>query len=463
MTLNNTKVQDAERVAQIEEEQAQEARDNVPKIEEANRLEQEKNEAINRLNLTAQKAFIDSLPIRDDTEVAKLISIEYKTNLTDAKKAINTYPNKYEIQGHDVPSMIKQMRQYRRKLKGEDRETMTKSIENVIYAYTDYLDKCIDNIYWIRKYKVPLKKIGYDETSLRKLNSITDEDTRRDLIDKLCKIWEFDLNSKKKAHSKERVVLTKNITKIKKEFNSIVKKRNKPYSTKEDLKKQILKIVCDTPGISSRQIHETLPYNLHKKSTPHIIAKMAKDQDIINIDGSHYKINDDIKKNIWAYTAAFIDSDGYITMDKNNNPRVGLVATGTRGKAFMIGMQKSLGCGRLHLDQKSPQDTRPVNRLNFYSQEDISKLLTKCRPHFKLKGNNADVLLELIRMKKSHKKQDWYKGRCDELFKLMKYYNHSDNTRFDWSKYDIDIENISKLENNSKTSIMDDLDGLAKA
>lgn len=190
---------------------------------------------------------------------------------------------------------------------------------------------------------------------------------------------------------------------------------------------------------------------------------MAKDQDIINIDGSHYKINDDIKKNIWAYTAAFIDSDGYITMDKNNNPRVGLVATGTRGKAFMIGMQKSLGCGRLHLDQKSPQDTRPVNRLNFYSQEDISKLLTKCRPHFKLKGNNADVLLELIRMKKSHKKQDWYKGRCDELFKLMKYYNHSDNTRFDWSKYDIDIENISKLENNSKTSIMDDLDGLAKA
>ena len=61
-------------------------------------------------------------------------------------------------------------------------------------------------------------------------------------------------------------------------------------------------------------------------------------------------------------------------MDKNHNPRVGLVATGTRGKAFMQEMHKSLGMGRLHLDQKSPQDTRPVNRLNFYSAEEVKKL-----------------------------------------------------------------------------------------
>ena len=62
-----------------------------------------------------------------------------------------------------------------------------------------------------------------------------------------------------------------------------------------------------------------------------------------------------LKKNIWAYTAAFIDSDGYITMDRNHNPRVGLIATGERGKAFMQEMHKSIGFGKLHLDQKSPQ------------------------------------------------------------------------------------------------------------
>ena len=461
MTMNDTAVQDAQTVADAEEEEAEQAKNNVPKVEEAARLEQEKTDALNRLNQT--KSFLDGLPIRDDSDIAKLVSIEYKTNLTDAKKAISNYPDTYEIQGQDVPGIIKQMRYYRRKLKGEDRIDMSDSIENVIKAYTDYLDKCIDGIYWVRKYKIPLKKIGYNEKSLRKLNSIKDEDTRRELIDKLCKIWEIDLNRRNEPYNKQQATLAKEFTKTKKAFNVIVKKKSIAYSTKDELKKQILDIVCNVPGISSRQIHEQLSYNLHRKSSPHIIAKMAKDQNIINIDGAHYKVSDDIKKNIWAYTAAFIDSDGYITMDKNNNPRVGLVATGNRGKAFMIGMQKSLDCGRLHLDQKSPQDTRPVNRLNFYAQDDIVKLLTKCKPHFKLKGNNANVLLELIRMKKSHKKTDWYRERCDELYKLMKYYNHSDNTRFDWAKYDIDIDNISKLENNSKISIMDDLDALAKA
>ena len=103
------------------------------------------------------------------------------------------------------------------------------------------------------------------------------------------------------------------------------------------------------------------------------------------------QINDDIKKNLWAYTAAFIDSDGYITMDKNHNPRVGLVATGTRGKAFMMEMHKSLGMGRLHLDQKSPQDTRPVNRLNFYSAAEVKKLLTESYN----KGGNEGLIKEL--------------------------------------------------------------------
>ena len=82
-----------------------------------------------------------------------------------------------------------------------------------------------------------------------------------------------------------------------------------------------------------------------------------------------------------GYTAAFIDSDGYITLDRNMNPRVGLVATGTRGRAFMEEMHKSIGLV-MHLDQKSLQDTRLINRLNFYSQNDVRELLTKCLPHF---------------------------------------------------------------------------------
>ena len=47
-------------------------------------------------------------------------------------------------------------------------------------------------------------------------------------------------------------------------------------------------------------------------------------------------------------------SSGYITMDRNHNPRVGLVATGERGKVFMNEMHKFIGFGKLHLDQKIP-------------------------------------------------------------------------------------------------------------
>ena len=145
-------------------------------------------------------------------------------------------------------------------------------------------------------------------------------------------------------------------------------------------------------------------------------------------------------------------------MDRNHNPRVGLIATGDRGRAFMEEMHKSIGFGKLHLNQKSPQDTRPVQRLNFYSQDHVTDLLTKCLPHFRLKKGNAELLLELIRMKKSYKKQDWYKGRCDEIFKLMKWENHKDHVGFDWLKEGIYLDDIAKLQGNSKMSLMDSME-----
>ena len=76
-----------------------------------------------------------------------------------------------------------------------------------------------------------------------------------------------------------------------------------------------------------------------------MISKMVKKLDVANVDGAYYKLPTMLKKNIWAYTAAFIDSDGYITMDRSHNPRVGLIATGERGRAFMEEMHKSIGFG----------------------------------------------------------------------------------------------------------------------
>ena len=392
----------------------------------------------------------------------KKFAVDHNISLSDAKKQLNDDFKKYEVERKDIPSLIKELKDYRRTLKGEQKIAITKSIDNLIKGYASHLDNTIDRIYWISKYKPVVKEMVCSEEQLIKLSYIHDENTRRDVIDSLCKYWEARLDRAEIPYNSDYSSLTKEMTNSKKEFKKIIKEHMPSISPKDVIKQEILHAVCEEPGISARQIHERLPKNLFKKTSPSIISKMARTQNITTVDGAFYKFSDDIKKDIYAYTAAFIDSDGYITMDKNFNPRVGLVATGDRGKAFMMEMHKSLGCGRLHLDQKSPQDTKPVNRLNFYSAADVNEILTKCRPFLKMKGANADILLELLRMKKSHKKADWYKPRRQELFQLMKYENHKDNANYDFIKYGIDIDTVSKLHENSKMTEMDVIEGVIK-
>ena len=424
--------------------------------------EEELVEEQRRLTDELKRSWLSDQPVSNHFDIEKKFAVENKVSLSDAKKQLNEDFKKYEVEGKDIPSLIKELKNYRRTLKGEEKVKITQSIDNLIKGYASHLDETIEKIYWLAKYKPVVKEMVCSEEQLIKLSYIHDENTRREALDSLCKYWEARLDREESPYNSRYSSLTKEMTNSKKEFKKIIKEHMPSIGPKDIIKQEILHAVCEEPGISARQIHERLPKNLFKKTSPSIISKMARTQNITTVDGAFYKFSDDIKKDIYAYTAAFIDSDGYITMDKNFNPRVGLVATGDRGKAFMLEMHKSLGCGRLHLDQKSPQDTKPVNRLNFYSAADVNEILTKCRPFLKMKGTNADILLELLRMKKSHKKADWYKPRREELFQLMKYENHKDNTNYDFAKYGIDIETVSKFHDNSKMTEMDVIEGVIK-
>jgi len=424
---------------------------------EDEQLASEEQQLIDSLKI---ENWIDSQPLSSHFDIEKKYAQEFNINLTKAKKELNLTVKKFEVEGNDIPTVIKGLRKYRRTLKGESKLEVTESIDNLIKAYSEHLSKSIDNIYWIKKYKSVLNDMTCSEDNIIKLSYVSEESTRREIIDVLCKYWENRIDKKDMPFNSEYAKLNKSMSNSKREFKSILRKYMTGISTKDIIKHEILKAVCEDNGISSRQIHERLPKNLFNKTSPTIISKMAKTMNITNVNGAFYKLNDDIKKDIYSYTAAFIDSDGYITMDKNFNPRVGLIATGERGKAFMMEMHKSLGCGRLHLDQKSPQATRSVQRLNFYSGDDVVNILTKCRPHFKMKGANADILLELVRMKKSHKKAEWYTSRREELFQLMKYENHKDHVGYDFSQYGIDPTTVAKFHDNSKMFEMDKLEGV---
>ena len=412
-------------------------------------LEREKEEEVTQvesdlnIKLTGVSDYVMS-----DYEAVTTLSKNLNINATDARKRLSTFPSEYVVDGQNIPDLVRKMRKARRKLKGDSRIRMSEAIDTVIDGYADHINKCIDSIYWIKPYKVPLLKMRFNEKDLSKLNKISEVKERRVVVDSLCKLWEIDLKKEGMAFSSEYAKLEKESRLAKKEFREEIKSitdQSLIKSKKEKSLDFIMKAICENPGIGLGQIHDSMPTNLHKINSTSTISKMINKLEVGCSNGGYYKLPNELKKNVWAYTAAFIDSDGYITMDRNHNPRVGLVATGERGKVFMNEMHKSIGFGKLHLDQKSPQDTRPVNRLNFYSQDDVYNLLTKCLAHFRMKKGNAELLLELIRMKKSYKKADWYKGRCEEIFKLMKWENHKDHVGFDFSKEGIYVDDISKL------------------
>tara|TARA_R110000796_G_scaffold28871_5_gene78601 strand:- start:4129 stop:5484 length:1356 start_codon:yes stop_codon:yes gene_type:complete len=442
-------------------EEYEEASERMTRLAE---LEREKKEEMSKVedDLNIELSDISDY-VMSDYEAVTTLSKNLNINASQARKQLSTFPSEYIVDGQNIPDLVRKMRKARRQLKGDSRIRMSEVIDTVIDGYADHIHKCIDSIYWVTPYKVPLLKMKFNEKDLSKLNKIGKVKERRKVVDSLCKLWELDLKKEGMVYGKEYANLEKESRLAKKDFRAELKNisdQSLVKSKKEKALDFIMKSICDSPGIGLGEIHDQMPNSLHKATSTNVISKMIKKLEVGSNEGAYYKLPNELKKNVWSYTAAFIDSDGYITMDRNHNPRVGLVATGERGKVFMHEMRKSIGFGKLHLDQKSPQNTRPVNRLNFYSQEDVVNLLTKCLPHFRMKQGNANLLLELIRMKKSYKKAEWYKPRCDEIFKLMKWENHKDHVGFDFTKEGIYVDDISKLQGNCKMSAMDELEGI---
>ena len=132
-----------------------------------------------------------------------------------------------------------------------------------------------------------------------------------------------------------------------------------------------------------------------------------------------------IIKDPWAYTAGFLDADGYITISKRGEPRAGIIATGERGKVHCENLYKMLGCGVLQLDLKIHKNSRrSQHRLQFYSKDDITKLLEGTRPHLRLKKEQAKYVLEHLALR--GRDGDMITKRRDELYKLVKWENWRD-------------------------------------
>ena len=412
--------------------------------------------------------WLSSQPISSEYDIIRGISKDFNVNLTDAKKAIPQLPDEPLIGKKSLPSVIKDLRYLRRKLKGSPRIKLEKTIYHLITAYEDHVQKSLDSLYWLESYQSPLKRMSINERVLEKLNYIKDEPTRNEVINSLCKYWEADLDRKGLDYSKEYAVLSRKMKEGKKEFNKVMKSiahQSLRRDRKEIIQDEVIKITCEYPGLESTTIAKMLPDKLKKRCSAQMVSKMLRTYGATMVDKRYYLFSDEIKKDIYSYVAGVIDSDGYITMDKSCSARVGIVATGDRGKAYLTELEKVLKIGKLHLDQPGYNETnRKTNRLNFYSMAHIEELLSKTLPHLRMKVPQANLVLEAIRIKQNYKKEEWAKPRLTEIFKIIKFENWKDaaSTK-ELDKYDIKADDIVKYRTNCKMGVMDEMDSITKS
>jgi len=407
-----------------------------------------------------------SYQCHDETEVIKDISSNLSINFTEAREHISKMPTEPLIEEKTIPEVVKELRVIRRTLKGETREKMSSTINHLIKAYTEHLDESLNSIYWLRPFKKSVKMLTPNTSMLKKLYHIKDGETRQTIIDNLVKMWEADITKSGLDYGEEYTNEVKKFKTSKKLIKQILKDISHQSIRKprqKVLEDMLVKTICNNPGITSNTIHSLLPSSYHRSTTPQTISKMLKKIDAINVDGEYFIFSDEIKKDLFSYVAGFIDSDGYITMDAKYAPRVGMIATGDRGKAFFKEMENQLKIGRLHLDQKVGENNRSQHRLNFYSQGDITKLLEKTIPHLRMKKEQGKLLQEAIMIKQNFAKEDWAKPRLEEIFKLIKWENWKDAVNKDeLQKYNIQEADVVKYRENSRWDYMNTVDSIVK-
>ena len=187
---------------------------------------------------------------------------------------------------------------------------------------------------------------------------------------------------------------------------------------------------------------------LKKSQTDRKLATLmnmyGEDMDIVKgaVRGTYVRVSSDglVLKDVWSYSAGFIDADGYITITERGEPRAGMIATGDRGKVHCEDLFKTLDCGVLSIDNKVYKDTqRSQHRLQFYSKADLRKLLGGVSPHLKMKSIQAKAVLAYLDEKDKTRKQ--------ELKRLVRYENWKDDERKSRELLDnwgIDMDTIGK-------------------
>ena len=312
-------------------------------------------------------------------------------------------------------------------------------ISDVITLKSLEVKGTLQSVSWCNDYAGVIQKFGLSDRDLRSLRKFGE--TRKASLVRACNQWrEADellvkLDEHVDVWGKEEELAWVEAMNVRKDAKKLWKTTLHQIDKLTEKETEALlkssELLAERGPMSGRGLFENLSDNkiLHKSMTSMKLSKLisvyGEELDIIGgaTRGTFVKMDKSglILKDPYAYAAGFLDADGYISITKRGEPRAGFVATGARGKIHCEQLQKTLGCGVLQLDQKIYKDSqRSQHRLQFYSKADIRKLLTHILPHLQMKDLQAKAVLAFI--------DETDNVRKDELQKLVKYSNWSDDT-----------------------------------
>ena len=360
--------------------------------------------------------------------------------------------------GMSASKFVSRLRKARRHNK-DDKDSIDGIINDVRMLKGLEVELSLKMFPWCGQHSETIRELGLSERNLKSLRRFGD--SRKVNLQQACRQWETADDALKMLESYEDVWGEKqrnawvNSMQMKKDarkmWSTALHQIERLTNKEQEALIKSSEVLGRLGAMSGRSIFESLATDgiLHKSMTAMKLAKLlsmyGEEVEIISgaSRGTFVKIDRSglIIKDPWAYAAGFLDADGYITITKRGEPRAGFIATGRRGKIHCEQLRKILDCGILQLDQKVYKDNqRSQHRLQFYSKNDIRKLLEGLMPHLHMKKTQAKAVLAFIDEKDGVKK--------DELLKVVRYYNWSDDTNKSnalLSEWGLEAEDVSKL------------------
>jgi hypothetical protein len=338
--------------------------------------------------------------------------------------------------GRGAGDLVKDLRLARRVNKSM-RGAIDEAIDAIRIAKRQEVEATLHSIEWIGKHEPTVRNLGIsdrDLQALRKHGKSREYALRRacvqwekanDIISKLLTL-EGDFNDEQRQMWVDAQQIKKNAKKEwKNSLHSVdnIKKTDAMYLSKA------VDILEERGPLPSSEVCANMSGAKHLTGSKlsSLFKMYGVEYDIEKVGAVWGVVRDDtvIFKDVWAYAAGFLDADGYITITKRLEPRAGFIATGERGKLHCEHLHKALGCGVLQTDLKIHKNSRRTqHRLQFYSADDLRKLMKGIRPHLRMKKGQAGAVLEILDLR--GRKTDIIKSRRDELFRIVKWLNWKD-------------------------------------